>query len=187
MIRINLLTAAEDRTATRKTFRWTRMPVFGGPAILVAVLVVIAWWSWALRAEAANVSRALADAEAVLRTLAPAVDDVRAAEALRSDFRRRLARIEELQTRRNAAAQMLRRLSRGLPDDLWFNEVHQEAGVVVVRGRAAALGTVSDYAAALEATGAFDAPVEIVDSQRGDGQGVVRFEIRMSSPAASAR
>lgn len=183
MILLDLLTSAEVRTRSRRV-RWPSwVPVLGFPAMLVAALVPMAWWSWTLRAEAAGLSQALADAEAVLRSLAPAVDDARDAEARRADLRGRLTLIEELHQRRDAAVQMLDRLSRGLPDDLWFSEVREETGVVVVRGFAATLTSVSDYAAALEATGAFGAPVEVIDFQRGessDGKARVRFEFRMS-------
>ena len=183
MILLDLLSSAEVRTRSRRV-RWPAWaPVVGFPAILGAALVPMAWWFWTLRAEGVEMSQALADAEAVLRNLAPAVDDARDAEARRADLRGRLSLIEELHERRYAAVRMLDRLSRGLPDDLWFSEVREENGVVVVRGFAATLTSVSDYAAALEATGAFGVPVEVVDSQRGewsDGQTRVRFEFRMS-------
>ncbi len=189
MIRINLL-AAEDRAARPEAWwrEWT--PTLGAPAVLVTSLVLIGWWSWALRAETAEVSRALAEAQAILRSLAPAIEGVRDAEARRADLRDRLALVEELHAHRNTAAQMLERLSRRLPDDLWLSEVREEAGVVIVRGHAATLTTVSDYAAALEADGAFGAPVEIVDSQRGEWSGrqaMVRFEFRLSFQGAEGR
>ena len=186
MIRINLLASAADRPAVAGASwpAWTT--ALGGPAIVLAVLVLPAWWFWALRAETAETSRALADAEATLRSLAPAAAGVRDAEAELAALGRRVALIAALQARRGTAVRMLDRLSRAVPDGLWFGEVREETDGFVVRGYAAALATVSDYAAALDAAGGFEAPVEIVDSQRGErsgGREIVSFEIRTSFPA----
>ena len=182
MIRIDLLTSAEDRTAVPGA-RWPAWAAaLGGPAIVLAVLVAAVWWSWGLRAETAELSKALADAEATLRSLAPAVAGVRDAEAQRAALGRRVALIAALRARRETSARMLDRLSRAVPDGLWFDAVREETDGFVVRGYAEALATVSDYAAALEAAGGSDAPVEIVDSQRGErsgGREIVSFEIRM--------
>ena len=188
MIRINLLGSAEGRTADSDPAWRVWTIAFGGPALGVAAVFLMAWWSWALRAEAAEVSRALAAAEATLGSLAPAVEDMRAAEAQRDALGGRVVLLEELHARRQAAVRLLDRLRRDLPDDLWFGELREEAGRVVVRGHAATLAAVSDYAAALEAAGGFGAPVEIADSQRDAGSGgrqIVSFELRMPVPAAA--
>lgn len=188
MIRINLLGSAEGRTADPDPAWRVWTIALGGPALGVAAVFLMAWWSWALRAEAAEVSRALAAAEATLGSLAPAVEDMRAAEAQRDALGGRVGLLEELHARRQAAVRLLDRLRRDLPDDLWFSELREEAGRVVVRGHAATLAAVSDYAAALEAAGGFGAPVEIADSQRDAGSGgrqIVSFELRMPVPAAA--
>ncbi len=186
MIRIDLLTSAEDRRALPDARRPAWTTAVGGSAIVVVAVALVVWWSWALRGEAAEVSQALADAQATLRRLAPAVEGVRAAEARQADLGGRMDRIEALHARRNAAVRMLDHSSRALPDGLWLGEVREDPAGVVVRGHAVTLETVSDYAAALEAAGAFGMPVEIVDSQRGEASGartIVSFEIRMPFPA----
>lgn len=183
MIRINLLAPPEDRGACRNAGWQAGIVVFGGLATLLAVLVGPAWWTWTLRADAAAVSRALAEAEATLRTLSPAVERVRDLEGLRAELIDLVAAVDELHDRRKTALRVLDRLSRGVPDDLWLSEVREEADGVSVRGHAATLATVSQYVAALETSGAFDAPVELVDSQRGDrlgGREIVSFEVRAS-------
>ena len=187
MIRINLLASPEERTAYR-TGRWPAwIAVVVGLVTLLAVLVGPAWWTWKLRAEAAGISRAQAEAEAILRTLSPAVERVRDLEKVRAELVGLLAAVDELHGRRKTALQMLDRLSRVIPDDLWLSEVREESDGVFVRGHAATLATVSEYVAALESTGAFGAPVELVDSQRGDrpgGREIVDFEVRVSLPPA---
>ena len=133
------------------------------------------------------VSRGLEAAEADLRGLAPTLDRARAAEASRADLLAHVDLLERLHARRGTALRTLDRLSRALPDGLWLSEVREEPGHVVVRGRAAALATVSDYVAALEAAEGFGAPVELVDSRRAarpGGREVVSFEARLSAPAA---
>ena len=188
MIRINLLASARDRSVVPRAPwpAWTT--TVGGPAVVISALVLMGWWSWALGAEAVEVARAQADVEATLQRLSPSVDEVQDAEALTTDLGGRVALIEALHARRDAAATMLDHLSRAVPDDLWLSEVREEPDGVVVRGHAATLATVSDYAAALEATGAFGAPVEIVDSQRAAASGgrqVVDFEVRVSFTATA--
>lgn len=188
MIRINLLGSAEGRTADPAAAWRARTIAVVGPALGVAAVFLTAWWWWALRADAAEVSRALAAAEAALGSLAPAVEGVRDAEARRDALGRRVALLEELHARRQAAARLLDRLRRALPDDVWLSELREESGRVVVRGHAATLAAVSDYAAALEAAGGFGAPVEIADSQRGAGSGgrqIVSFELRVPVPEAA--
>ena len=187
MIRINLLASAQDRSAVPMASWLVWTTTVGGPAVVISALVLMGWWSWALRAEAVEIARAQADAEATLQRLSPAVGEVQDAEAVTTDLGSRVALIEALHARRDTAATMLEHLSRAVPDGLWFSEVREGPDGVVVRGRAATLATVSDYAAALEATGAFDAPVEIVDSQRATAAGgrqVVDFEVRISFAAA---
>jgi len=183
VIRVNLLAPPKDRGA--RNAGWPA--VFGGLVTLLAVLVGPAWWSWTLRAEAAAISRALAEAEATLRTVSPAVERVRGLEKLRAELVGLVAAVDELHGSRKTALQMLSRLSHGVPDDLWLSEMREESDGILLRGHAATLETVSQYIAALETTGAFDAPVELVDSRRGDRLGdreIVDFEVRVSLPAA---
>ena len=185
MIRVNLLASAEGAAAARGG-RPAWLPAAGAAAALAAGLLAAAWWTWALRAEAAGVARELQAAGETLRGLAPALGRVRAAEASRADLLAHVDLLERLHARRGTALRTLRRLSRALPDGLWLSEVREEPGHVVVRGRAADLAAVSDYVAALEAGEAFGAPVELVDSRRAGrpgGRQVVSFEARLSLPA----
>ena len=190
MIRINLLASQDDRIAHRSS-RWSAWStVVGGTAAMAAVLVLTVWWIWALETEKAEVARAIAGADATLRSLAPAVDQVRAAEALRADLQGLVDLVEDLHARRKTAARMLDHLSGVLPDDLWFSEVREDDAGVLVLGHAATLEDVSGYVTALEAADVLGLLVELVDSQRGewfDGRDIVSFEMRVSLPAPEAR
>lgn len=187
MIRVNLLASPGDHGAYVDQRRPSWIAFGGGLATVLAVVVVSAWWTWTLRAEAAEVSRALGGAEATLRSLAPAVDRVRELEDLRADLLGHAGIIDQLHAGRTATLRMLDWLSRGLPGDVWFSEVREQSDGVSVRGQAATLATVSDYVAALESARPSGAAVELVDSQRGDrlrGREIVDFEVRVSLPMA---
>ena len=187
MIRVNLLISAQDRPAVADGPWQAGTTAAGSVAITAAALVLAGWWFWSLRAEAEELTRAQADAEAALVRLAPIVEAVRGAQARQDHLAGRVALIEALHGRRDAPVRLLDRLSRALPDGLWLRELRQEPAGVVVRGQADTLAAVSDYAAALEASDASGTPVEIVDSQRVErsgGREMVSFEVRMSFPAA---
>lgn len=190
MIRIDLLAAPEERAAYRDADRLPWIAVVGGLATMLAVLASVVWWTWTLRREAAEVSRGLAGAKAALETLAPAVDRLRDAEALRADLLGVVNLLEELHERRATTLRMLDSMARVLPDDLWLSEVREESDGVFVRGHAATRAAVSDYVAALEAAGPFGAPVDLLDSQRGNrsgGRELVSFEVRAPLPGAAGR
>ena len=186
MIRVNLLTSVQDRT-TVVDGRWRSGPPVAVAALPALALVLVAGWFWSLHGQAAELTRGLANAEAALAGLAPAVDAVRGAEALRADLAAQVARIEALHGRRGDPLRLLDRLSRALPNGLWLSEVRQEPAAVVVRGRAVTPAAVSDYAAALEDSASPGARVEIVGSRREASFGereAVAFEVRMRLPTA---
>lgn len=182
MIRINLLGATRSRAPIAGLSWQAAVTVVSGPAVAVAAVVLVNWWFWSLRWEAALTSRELAAAEADLRRMAPAVAGVRDAEAGQADLGWRVALLEALHTRRGTSVRMLERLSRVMPAGLWLSEVREESAGLLVRGYAATLAAVSEYAEALEAADPFGAPVEIVDSQRRKpvgGREIVSFGVRM--------
>ena len=183
MIRVDLLTSVQDRTAVVDGRRRSGAPAAAAAAAFPALtLVLVGWWFWSLQGRAAELSRGLGDAETALAGLAPAVDAVRGVETLRDDLAAQVARIEALHGRRGAPRRLLDRLSRALPDGLWFSEVRQEPVAVVVRGYADTPAAVSDYAAALEDSAFPGARVEIVGSRRGEsfgGREAIAFEVRM--------
>lgn len=188
MIRINLIASPADRAAHRDGAWLPWVAVAAGLTTIVAALVVMVWWAWALRGAAAEVSRELADAQATAGTLAPAVDRLREAEALRARLLGFVDLLEALHARRTTALRMLDGMSRVLPGDLWLSEVREESDGFFVRGHAATRAAVSDYVAALESAGAFGTPVDLVDSQRGGrsgGRELVSFEVRVPLPGAA--
>ena len=80
MIRVNLLISAQDRPAVADGPWQAGTTAAGSVAITAAALVLAGWWFWSLRAEAEELTRAQADAEAALVRLAPIVEAVRGAQ-----------------------------------------------------------------------------------------------------------
>ena len=101
-------------------------------------------------------------------------------EAQSAELARRIALIEELRGGQGGPVRMLDQVSRGLPEGVWLTELRQEGANITIQGRATNLTVLSDLVVALESSGYFALPVDIVDSQlepqtEGD---VVRFELR---------
>ena len=79
-------------------------------------------------------------------------------------------------------------MSRALPEGVWLTELRQEGTDITLQGQATNLVVLSDLVAALEASGYFALPVELIDSQilsqaAGD---VIRFELRAEFMLASS-
>ena len=72
------------------------------------------------------------------------------------------------------------RSGRSLPDGAWLTELRQASALVVLRGRAASLTSLSDFVSGLQRSASFAPPVEVVDSQIDDQGGAgdpIRFEL----------
>jgi Tfp pilus assembly protein PilN len=148
--------------------------------ILVVTIVVIGWRYWSLRQAAVQVRQELGTATEEIGRLDTIIDQVTALDARREELSRTVTLVDELQRHKSRPVRMLDELSFAVPDGLWLSELHQEDDEVVVRGRALALPALSDFLANLEASGYFQPPVEMMDSQLEETeQGeVVRFELR---------
>ena len=181
MIRINLMAVERGRSTTRR-FR----PEIGNKvtlaccAIFVAVLAVVVWQSRLAGRETARLDDDLLDVNQELAAMADVVGRRNQFEARSTEMARRVALIEELRNGQSGPVRMLDQVSRGLPEGVWLTELRQEGANITIQGRATNLTVLSDLVVALESSGYFALPVDIVDSQlepqtEGD---VVRFELR---------
>ena len=180
MIRINLMAVERGRTA-----RWFG-PELGNKvtlaccAIFVAVLAVVVWQSRLAGRETARLDDDLLDVNQELVAMADVVGRRNEFEARSTEMARRVALIEELLNGQSGPVRMRDQVSRGLPEGVWLTELRQEGANITIQGRATNLTVLSDLVVALESSGYFALPVDIVDSQlepqtEGD---VVRFELR---------
>ena len=181
MIRINLMAVERGRSTTRR-FR----PEIGNKVtlacsmIFVAVVALVVWQMVSLRAETARLDDQLRAVNESLAAMSDVVERRNEFEARSAELARRVALIEQLREGQGGPVRMLDQVSRGLPEGVWLSELRQDGADVTIQGRATSLTLLSDLVVALESSGYFALPVEIVDSQlepqaTGD---VVRFELR---------
>ena len=183
MIRINLIGAAGRDTARRSTRQ--RRGVADLAATGVAVMAIgtavalVAFGARSLHQTAATVTRALAAANADWQARAGAAERAEAEEQRRTTLVRRVAQLTQWRATQRAPARLLETVSRSLPDGIWLIGVQQDAGAMVLSGRAIRSEAVFEFAANLEASGSVVLPVEIVGTD-GDGDGT--FVLRADLP-----
>ncbi|MCY3846296.1 MAG: PilN domain-containing protein [Acidobacteria bacterium] len=178
MIRINLLAIESHRTAGRGRMRRRVFAACGAVVILTGSVVGTRVCS--VRRESDRLASAMASAEREVEDLAPVLEGVRDREAERSRLADRVAWLDARRRQQDEPVRLLDEVGRSLPDGAWLTELRQEAGTLVLRGRAASLTSVSDFVAELERAASFSAPVEVVDSQvddRGNVGDPIRFEL----------
>ena len=182
MIRINLMAVERGRSTTRR-FR----PEIGNKVtlacsmIFVAVVALVVWQMVSLRAETARLDDQLRAVNESLAAMSDVVERRNEFEARSAELARRVALIEQLREGQGGPVRMLDQVSRGLPEGVWLSELRQDGADVTIQGRATSLTLLSDLVVALESSGYFALPVEIVDSQLEPQQAtgdVVRFELR---------
>ncbi|MCY4075055.1 MAG: PilN domain-containing protein [Acidobacteria bacterium] len=178
MIRINLLAIESHRTAGRGRMRRRVFAACGAMVILTGS--VVGTRVCTVRREGDRLASAMASAEREVEGLAPVLERVRDREAERSRLADRVAWLDARRRQQEAPVRLLDEVGRSLPDGAWLTELRQEAGTLVLRGRAASLTSVSDFVAGLERAASFSSPVEVVDSQvddRGNVGDPIRFEL----------
>ena len=180
MIRINLLTAGRDRTPRRVGMALGQMVTLACSAIFVGVVAIVVWQAFEVRGATARLDEQRRSVDQALAAMSDVVERRDEFETLSAELTRRVALIEQLRAGQGGPVRMLDQLSRALPEGVWFAELRQEGAGITVQGRATGLTALSDLVVALETSGYFALPVEIVDSQLEDqaAGGVVRFELR---------
>ena len=181
MIRINLMAVERGRGTTRRFGpELANKVTLACSTIFVAVVAIVVWQLISVRAETARLDDQLRAVNESLASMADVVERRNEFEAQSAELARRVALIEQLREGQGGPVRMLDQVSRGLPAGVWLSELRQDGADITIQGRATSLTMLSDLVVALEASGYFTLPVEIVDSQlepqaAGD---VVRFELR---------
>ena len=177
MIRINLMAVERGRTARRFGPELGNKVTLVCGAIFVGVVVMVVWQSFGVREETARQLRLV---NQDLASMSDVVGRRNEFEAQSADLARRVALIEELRGGQGGPVRMLDQVSRAMPEGVWLTELRQEGADITVQGRATSLTVLSELVVALESSGYFTLPVDIVDSQlesQAEGD-VVRFELR---------
>ena len=177
MIRINLMAVERGRTARRFGPELGNKVTLVCGAIFVGVVVMVVWQSFGVREETARQLRLV---NQDLASMSDVVGRRNEFEAQSAELARRVALIEDLRGGQGGPVRMLDQVSRAMPEGVWLTELRQEGAHITVQGRATSLTVLSELVVALESSGYFTLPVDIVDSQfesQAEGE-VVRFELR---------
>ena len=177
MIRINLMAVERGRTARRFGPELGNKVTLVCGAIFVGVVVMVVWQSFGVREETARQLRLV---NQDLASMFDVVGRRNEFEAQSAELARRVALIEELRGGQGGPVRMLDQVSRAMPEGVWLTELRQEGADITVQGLATSLTVLSELVVALESSGYFTLPVDIVDSQfesQAEGD-VVRFELR---------
>jgi Tfp pilus assembly protein PilN len=185
MIRVNLLVggpgAAQPTVVIPPEQRTSLM---GLGMLLVTGAMVGAWWYY-IGYQRAGAEEGIAKAEARIEQLKDAMKVLEAARTQKAELQERLAVIDRLRAAKHAPVKMLQLFNTLLPDGLWLLEVKQTAVAVQLEGRAMSQTAVSDFAKALQDSGFFKMPVEIVTTlmETVEENAVFRFVLK-AEPAA---
>ena len=177
MIRINLMAVERGRTARRFGPELGNKVTLVCGAIFVGVVVMVVWQSFGVREETARQLRLV---NQDLASMSDVVGRRNEFEAQSAELARRVALIEEPRGRQGGPVRMLDQVSRAMPEGGWLTELRQEGADITVQGQGTSLTVLSELVVALESSGYFTLPVDIVDSQfesQAEGD-VVRFELR---------
>jgi type IV pilus assembly protein PilN len=188
MIRINLLAA--DRGAAKKSrgaggggVTAAQRVTIGAALILLATLVTVGWWFWALHTRSIRLDEDIAKAEIRAQQLRSVLAETQKFETRKAVLQQRVTLIEQLRKGQAAPVHVLDEISKALPDRLWLNSMGQREKEFTIEGRATSLTALSDFVANLEASAWFRKPVEIVDSQvdQTPAGPLVRFTIKATT------
>jgi type IV pilus assembly protein PilN len=188
MIRINLMTVERGRAKPRIGIETGQKITLACAVIFISVLGLVGWQAYTLREETAQLEAQLSSVDQELASMAEVVEQRNEFEAQSAELARRVTLIEQLREGQGGPVRMLDQVSRAVPEGVWFTELRQDGAEITMQGRATGLTGISDLMAAMEASGYFAPPVEIVDSQleaQGAGE-VVRFELKATFRSPSS-
>ena len=190
MIKINLLSVDRERAKRKAKFQVGQKVTVACTLILVASALVVGWWFWSLHGASAELDQQIADAERETQRLQSVIQQVAQFEGRRAQLQQRVTLIEELRKGQTGPVHLLDQISKALPEAMWLTDLKQAANEITVEGRCTSLNSLSDFVSALEASGLFERPVEIIDSRvepaTNDTPELIRFSVRARQRAKAA-
>lgn len=188
MIRINLLASGPGVSQPRVWVPVEQRAALAGLGMLVVTgLLIVGWW-YGVDRERAAAETGMARAEARIGALKDAMKVLDAARTQKAELEARLAVIDRLRAAKHAPVRMLNLFNAALPDGLWLLEIKQSGTSVQLEGRSLSQTAVSDFAKALQDSGQFRMPVEIVTTllESVEDTSVFRFVLKAEPVAAEA-
>jgi type IV pilus assembly protein PilN len=187
MIRINLLGVERQKARKAPTFDIGQRLTVACSLIIVAAVVGVGWWYWALSKNSARVDAEIAAAQQEAARLQAVIAEVLKFEAQRARLQQRVQLIEQLRSGQSIPVQLLDHVSRSLPDMLWLTDLAQEGSAVTIQGKSTTLVALSDFVGALGNGALLQKPIEIVNSvvenaagggQQQAGIDLINFTVR---------
>jgi type IV pilus assembly protein PilN len=158
--------------------------------MLVVTAIGVGGYWWYLKREHTAVDARIAAAEAELARLKEAASLVDRATSRKAELAERVSLIDRLRAAKQRPVSLLETVSLSATDGLWLTEIKQVGEAVQIDGRSLTLRAVTDFAEALQNSGLFKRPVEILSTSNEaiDEQAVVKFSLKADSlpPPASA-
>jgi Tfp pilus assembly protein PilN len=190
VIHINLMdSTSKARPAYGGVFAPARIPSLIGVGVLLVTALGIGGFWWELVREEHKLDLAIASADVNLGRLRAAAQLVDRANERKVELTERLALIDRLHRVKRDPVELLMAKSKAVPNGLWLIEMKQLSGdMIQVEGRALSLTAVTDFVEALQTSGRFERPVDIITtSMESIGeQTAVRFAVRGHAIVAGA-
>jgi Tfp pilus assembly protein PilN len=185
MIRVNLLAGGPSAVKAKAFIPAEQRSSLAGLGLLLITGVLVGGWWYYLNYQMKATEAGIGKAEGRIEQLKDAMKLLEAARTQKAELEERLAVIDRLRAAKHAPVKMLQLVNTSLPDGLWLMEMKQTATTVQFEGRALSQTAVSDFAKALQDSGFFKMPVEIITTllENVDDTAVFRFVLK-AEPAA---
>ena len=159
MIKINLLSERKpSRTRSRSSFKVEGAKSGSGillSGIFILGVVVAGGWWWMLSHETAGWQSKIADADAELRRLEPAIKKSNEFEKQKELLARKIALITDLKAKQEVPVHIMDQISRNLPEFLWLESMSANNDKIVIGGKATTYNAVSNFYSNLSNSGSF--------------------------------
>ena len=187
MIRVNLLGGGVGPVQAKAWVPAEQKSALVGLAMLMVTGVAVGGWWYYISYQRAATEEGILKAEARIEQLKDAMKLLETVRSQKAELEERLSLIDRLRAAKHAPVRMLDLLNASIPDGLWLMEVKQSSQSVTLEGRAMSQTAVSDYAKALQDSGFFKMPVEVVMTlmETVDETEVYRFLLKGTPVAAS--
>ena len=185
MIRVNLLVSSPGAAQPRVLISKEQKPAMMGLTMLLVTGLGIGGWWYYINQQRASTETSITAAEMRLDSLKDAMKLLESARQHKAELEERISLIDRLRSAKHAPVKMLDLMNESITDGLWLMEVKQNATSVQIEGRAMSHTAITDFAQALQVSGFFKMPVEIVTTmmEQVDEANVIRFVLK-AEPAA---
>jgi type IV pilus assembly protein PilN len=200
MIRINLLGVERPKARKPTTILdANQRTTFGCVLVFGLTLLGVSAWYWSLSREAARLETEIATAQQEMVRLQAVLEEIKRAEARRTQLQERVKIIGELRRGQSVPVQLLDHISRSVPDMLWLTALDQKADAVSIEGRTTTLISLADFVGNLGTNALVKKPIDILNSEvessasSKSGVDLIKFSVKAplmpppsQDPAASA-